>query len=73
MKLHVFFLGQSLVFSMKCRTGWCPEERGDLGWNTAGTVHRKRWQRKALLFGDIQLDCHITRCQFGKGTKFGES
>ena len=56
--------------SQFCRTGWCPEECGDLGWNTAGTVHRKRWQRKALLFGDIQLDCHITRCLLEREATF---
>ena len=62
----LFYFGKALF----PRTGRCPEECGDLGWNAAGTVHRKRWQRKALLFGDIQLDCHIARCLFEREATF---
>ena len=65
-EVHVFFFGKALF----PRTGRCPEECGDLGWNAAGTVHRKRWQRKALLFGDIQLDCHIARCLLEREATF---
>ena len=63
-EVHVLFFGKALF----PRTRRCPEECGDLGWNAAGTVHRKTVAAESSIVRRHPIGLPHCKVPIGKGS-----